>query len=136
MPSLDSLSEQLGAALLARGFLMATAESCTGGLVAAAITSIAGSSEWFDRGFVTYSNQAKHDIHSRAHVAVSITGIAGPSGGSATKPVGLVWHGLALQDKAGQARITSLMKHYAGDRAAVRAQAAQAALMQALKALK
>lgn len=164
MPSLDSLSEQLGAALLARGFLVATAESCTGGLVAAAITSIAGSSEWFDRGFVTYSNQAKHDMlgvplalieqhgavseevacamaegalaHSRAQVAISITGIAGPSGGSATKPVGLVWHGLALQDKAGQARITSLMKHYAGDRAAVRAQAAQAALMQALQALK
>lgn len=110
----------------ARGVMIATAESCTGGLIAAALTSIAGSSDVVDRGFVTYSNEAKQDMlgvdddtlathgavsaqtaaqmaagalaRSRAGLAVSVTGIAGPDGGSADKPVGLVWFGLARTD--------------------------------------
>lgn len=111
----------------ARGIMLATAESCTGGMIASALTDIAGSSAVVDRGFVTYSNEAKQDMlgvkaetldrfgavsaetaremaegalaHSRAGIAISVTGIAGPGGGSADKPVGLVWFGLA---QAGQ----------------------------------
>jgi nicotinamide-nucleotide amidase len=156
---IDSLAAQLGAALLARKLMMATAESCTGGGVAAAITSIAGSSDWFDRGFVTYSNQAKHDMlgvplalieqhgavseevaramaegaltHSRAQVAISITGVAGPSGGSAAKPVGTVWLGVALRTPQGITTQASL-HHYPGDRAEVRLQAATQALRAAI----
>lgn len=124
--------EHLAARLLevcrAEGLMVATAESCTGGLVAGAITDIAGSSEIFDRGFVTYSNEAKMETlgvapatleahgavsretalemaqgaltHSRADVAVSITGVAGPGGGSAEKPVGLVHFGVARRGAA------------------------------------
>jgi nicotinamide-nucleotide amidase len=153
---IDSLAAQLGAALLARKLMIATAESCTGGLVAAAITSIAGSSDWFDRGFVTYSNQAKHDMlgvplelieqhgavseevahamaegalkQSVAQVAISITGIAGPSGGSAQKPVGTVWLGVALRTPQG-ITIQASLHHYSGDRAHVRLQAATDALL-------
>ena len=112
-------------ALRQRGWMAATAESCTGGLIAAALTAVAGSSDVMDRGFVTYSNAAKTDMvgvpatlivvhgavseevaramaegalaHSVAHVAVSVTGIAGPGGGSADKPVGLVWFGCAVR---------------------------------------
>lgn len=115
----------------ADGVMIAAAESCTGGMVAAAITEIPGASAVLDRGFVTYSNEAKAEMlgvplaliarhgavsgpvaramakgalaHSRADIAVSITGVAGPTGGSAQKPVGLVWFGLAL--KGGAARI-------------------------------
>ena len=115
-----------------RGLKIATAESCTGGLVAAALTEIAGSSDVFDRGFVTYSNDAKIELigvpaetiaaqgavseataramaegalaASRADVAVSVTGIAGPDGGSAEKPVGLVWFGCARRGGATVAR--------------------------------
>lgn len=161
MNEIDSLAAQLGAALLARKLMIATAESCTGGLVAAAITSIAGSSDWFDRGFVTYSNQAKHDMlgvplalieqhgavseevaramaegaltHSRAQVATSITGIAGPSGGSTQKPVGTVWHGLARRTPQGIVTQATL-HHYPGDRAQVRLQAATEALQAAINA--
>ena len=107
-----------------KGLLLATAESCTGGLIAASLTDIGGSSDVVDRGFVTYSNEAKYEMlgvpteliaahgavseevalamaagalaHSRAGIAVSVTGIAGPGGGSENKPVGLVWFGLAL----------------------------------------
>jgi nicotinamide-nucleotide amidase len=156
---IDSLAAQLGAALLARKLMMATAESCTGGGVAAAITSVAGSSDWFDRGFVTYSNQAKHDMlgvplalieqhgavseevarvmaegalaNSRAQVAISITGIAGPSGGSAAKPVGTVWLGVARRTPQGITTQASL-HHYPGDRAEVRLQAATQALRAAI----
>ena len=112
------------AVLMAKGLKLATAESCTGGMVAAAITDIAGSSEVFDRGFVTYSNDAKSDMlavpaslveafgavssqvaiamaegaldHSLADIAVAITGIAGPSGGSIEKPIGLVHFACAM----------------------------------------
>ena len=136
-----------------KGWKIATAESCTGGLVAAAITDIAGSSEVFDRGFVTYSNAAKTEMlgvptelisnhgavsqavaramaegaltHSAADVAVSITGIAGPSGGSAEKPTGLVHFACATRGK------TTHLEMRFGDlgRAAVR----QAAVRQALQ---
>jgi nicotinamide-nucleotide amidase len=118
-------AEALLAAYRARGWKIATAESCTGGLIAACLTAIAGSSDVVERGFVTYSNQAKTDLlgvdaaliervgavseavaramaagalaRSLADAAVAVTGVAGPSGGSAEKPVGLVWFGLATQ---------------------------------------
>ena len=126
-------AEQLVAALRAKAWKMATAESCTGGLVAAAITDIAGSSDVFDRGFVTYSNRAKSEMlgvdpalieangaiseavaramaegalkMSGADIAVSITGIAGPGGGSAAKPVGLVHFACATRDATRHLRI-------------------------------
>jgi nicotinamide-nucleotide amidase len=161
--TMSELAAKLGAALLQRGFMIATAESCTGGLVAAAITSVAGSSDWFDRGFVTYCNQAKHDMlgvplelieqHgavseevaramaegaltcSHARVALSITGIAGPGGGSDAKPVGLVWHGFAVPRHDAAPALHSISKHYAGDRAAIRSQACAFALTYALQML-
>ena len=123
---------------------MATAESCTGGLIAARCTDLAGSSDWFERGFVTYSNAAKTEmlgvdaaliaqygavsepvvramvqgalLHAQAQVAVAVTGVAGPSGGSAAKPVGTVWLGWATP-----AGVVSEVQHFAGDRARVRA---------------
>lgn len=123
---------------------LATAESCTGGLIAAACTDLAGSSNWFERGFVTYSNEAKTELlgvdaaliervgavseavvramaqgavqHSRAQVAVAVTGVAGPTGGSPAKPVGTVWFGWATPDG-----VFSEVQHFDGDRAAVRA---------------
>lgn len=156
MADLESLAAQLGAALKARGWMLATAESCTGGLVSAAITSVAGSSDWFERGFVTYSNEAKTELlgvpgeliaqhgavseqvaramaegalaHSRAHMAVSITGIAGPAGGSADKPVGTVWFAFASRDASGTVQCDAALRRFDGDRAAVRAQAAASAL--------
>lgn len=132
-------------ALQARGWMMATAESCTGGLIAAACTDVAGSSSWFDRGFVTYSNAAKSemlgvptqliDTHGAVSeavaramaqgaaaragvaVAVSVTGVAGPGGGSADKPVGTVWMCWSI---AGTVHTQCL--HFAGERAQVRQQ--------------
>jgi nicotinamide-nucleotide amidase len=129
--------------LLVRGWLLCTAESCTGGLIAAACTDLAGSSNWFERGFVTYSNAAKSELlgvddqlletqgavseavaramaagaltHSRAHVAIAVTGVAGPAGGSADKPVGTVWFGFALP-----AGVRSEVRHFEGARADVR----------------
>ena len=125
------------------GRLMATAESCTGGMIAAACTDLAGSSNWFERGFVTYSNDAKTEMlgvdaaliarHgavseevaramaqgaiqcSHAQVAVAVTGVAGPAGGSAAKPVGTVWFGWATP-----AGVVSEARRFDGDRAAVR----------------
>ncbi len=130
--------------LLARHWMLATAESCTGGLIAATCTDLSGSSNWFDRGFVTYSNEAKTELldvpaaliarhgavsepvaqamaqgalrHSRAQAAVAVTGVAGPTGGSADKPVGTVWFGFAWAGKVHTER-----QQFAGDRAAVRA---------------
>ena len=137
--------------LLARGWMLATAESCTGGLIAAACTDLAGSSDWFERGFVTYSNAAKTELlgvppaliaqhgavsepvvramaagavaHSAAHVSVAVTGIAGPTGGSEDKPVGTVWFGWCV---AGATH--SELRRFAGDRAAVRAATVRHAL--------
>ncbi|MGE3772564.1 MAG: CinA family protein [Gammaproteobacteria bacterium] len=144
MSEIFDLSRTLGERLLARGWLLATAESCTGGGIAAAVTDVAGSSAWFDRGFVTYSNAAKQAMlgvpaatleahgavseataramaagalaRSAARIAVAVTGVAGPSGGSPAKPVGTVWFGYALADGAVHARL----HRYDGDRAAVR----------------
>ncbi len=129
--------------LLRRQWMLATAESCTGGMVAAACTDLAGSSAWLERGFVTYSNAAKTQMlgvdaqliathgavsepvaramaqgalhHSAAQVALAITGVAGPGGGSAAKPVGTVWFAFA-----GPWGVHSEVQHFAGDRAAVR----------------
>jgi nicotinamide-nucleotide amidase len=123
--------------------MLVTAESCTGGMISSACTDLAGSSQWFERGFVTYSNEAKHEMlgvpkelidahgavsepvaramamgaieHSHADVAVAVTGIAGPTGGSADKPVGMVWFGFALNGEC-----VTETKLFAGDRAAVR----------------
>jgi nicotinamide-nucleotide amidase len=149
---LEQFAEQLGALLLERGEWLVAAESCTGGWVAQSVTAIAGSSTWFDRGFVTYSNAAKVDMlgvsestlarhgavseavaramaqgalaHSQADWAVAITGIAGPGGGSPEKPVGTVC--FAWASKAGGCEAQT--RHFAGDRAAVRAQSVRHAL--------
>jgi len=146
-----ALAARLGAAALARGTMIATAESCTGGLVAGAITSIAGSSGWFERGFVTYSDLAKEQQlgvasltierfgavseetakamaegavrGSAAQWAVAVTGIAGPDGGSPDKPVGTVWFAWAGPD-----HLQALKRQFDGDRAAVRQASVQAAL--------
>lgn len=134
----------LAEALLRKGLKLVTAESCTGGLISAACIELAGSSKWFERGFVTYSNAAKAEAlgvdpaviasqgsvseavaramaqgalaHSHAQVAVAVTGVAGPTGGSATKPVGTVWFGFALPQG-----VVSEMRRFEGDRSAVRA---------------
>ena len=138
-------AEDLLAACRSKGIMLATAESCTGGLIAAALTAIAGSSDVVDRGFVTYSNQAKNEMigvpmpliethgavseevacamavgalaRSRAAIAVSVTGVAGPSGGSAEKPVGLVCFGLARTGKPA----FSERQVFPGDRGEIRA---------------
>ncbi|MEN9982271.1 MAG: hypothetical protein RI918_240 [Pseudomonadota bacterium] len=130
---------------------LATAESCTGGLIAAACTDLAGSSQWFDRGFVTYSNAAKTEMlgvdaalisqfgavseqvaaamaqgavrHSAAQVSVAVTGVAGPTGGSAEKPVGTVWIGWCVNGQT-----TTELCHFDGDRTMVRALTVQRAL--------
>ncbi|GAB2607701.1 CinA family protein [Ramlibacter solisilvae] len=143
--------EQLAALLRERGWMLATAESCTGGLVAGACTELSGSSDWFDRGFVSYSNAAKTEMlgvdaaliaahgavsepvaralavgavqRSKAQVGVGITGIAGPTGGSPEKPVGLVWFGFSVDGQ-----LSSEMRRFGGDRAAVRAAAVRHAL--------
>ncbi len=146
MPSQTCLLplSDLAQALLARGWMIATAESCTGGLIAASCTELAGSSAWFDRAVVTYSNEAKAELlgvppeliaahgavsepvaramaegvlqRSRAQMAVAVTGIAGPSGGTADKPVGTVW--LAWAERGGVTQ--AVCQHFDGDRAAVR----------------
>ena len=153
------LCTQLAALLLAQKRKLATAESCTGGLIAAACTDLAGSSDWFERGFVTYSNAAKTDMlgvdaaliaahgavsepvvramaegalrHSLAQVAVAVTGIAGPSGGSAERPVGTVWLAWGLPWG-----IESEVQHFGGDRAAVRSATVQHALQQLIALLR
>lgn len=145
----------LAEALLARNWTLALAESCTGGGIAAACTDLAGSSRWFERGFVTYSNAAKQELlgvhadtlqahgavseavvremaagaleHSRADLALSVSGIAGPDGGSVQKPVGTVWFGLAWRED-GELRVEARQALFAGDRAAVRRQAVAFAL--------
>jgi len=155
----STLAEQVGAALKAHGMMLATAESCTGGGIAEALTDISGSSAWFERGFVTYSNVAKAEMlgvrlstleahgavseatvremaagalqHSRAQLAVAVSGIAGPTGGTPEKPVGTVWFGWALRDGEVHARL----HHLKGDRASVREQSVQIALQGALNML-
>jgi len=137
------LVERLAQALTARGWMMATAESCTGGRIAGACTDRAGSSDWFERGFVTYSNAAKTELlgvpadliaahgavsepvaramaagaraHAPVQVSVAVTGVAGPGGGSAAKPVGTVWFGWATPQG-----VETECVRFDGDRAAVR----------------
>lgn len=156
---LIDLAAQLGRALQAREWKLATAESCTGGWVAKLLTDIAGSSAWFDRGFVIYSDASKQELldvraatlkefgavseqtaremasgalaHSPADVALAITGIAGPGGGTADKPVGLVW--FAWARRSGALRVAQ--QQFGGDREAVRRQAVAAALQGALRVL-
>ena len=151
-----TLSTTVGQALQARGLLLATAESCTGGGVAQAVTDVGGSSAWFERGFVTYSNGAKSGMlgvpadliaahgavseevaaamaqgalaHSDARVAVSTTGIAGPTGGVPGKPVGTVCFGWAMDGRVLTQRLV-----FAGDRQAVRTQAVAHALQELLR---
>jgi nicotinamide-nucleotide amidase len=145
-------AEALLAVCRAAGLRLATAESCTGGLVAATLTAIAGSSDVVERGFVTYSNASKTEMldvpaalitsvgavsepvaramaegalrHSAADLAVSVTGIAGPAGGTAEKPVGLVWFAAARRGTA----VRTLRRQFPGDRAAIRAAAVRQAL--------
>jgi len=149
---LDRLAAVLGERLKARGLVLATAESCTGGWAAQAVTSISGSSDWFDRGFVTYSNAAKREMlgvstqtldrhgavseetaremaagaiaASGAGVAVAVTGVAGPTGGTSAKPVGMVCFGWALRG----GRVDTVTRHFVGDREAVRLQSVVFAL--------
>ena len=138
----------LADALRARGWRIATAESCTGGRIAGCCTDLAGSSDWFERGFVSYSNAAKTELlgvdaalieaqgavsepvalamaegalrQSRADLAVAVTGVAGPGGGSTAKPVGTVWLAWAWRDAAGQVCRLAQHQRFDGDRAAVR----------------
>ncbi|MGL4666426.1 MAG: CinA family protein [Saezia sp.] len=147
----EFLLSRLSAQLLAKNQLLCTAESCTGGLIAAYCTEIAGSSQWFERGFVTYSNAAKHHsigvpenlikkygavsqevakamatgalAHSQAHWSIAVTGIAGPSGGSLEKPVGLVWSAFAWRTSLAQKQgfnIYSESNLFDGDRHSIR----------------
>lgn len=139
----EQLVLKLSAALLDAGHRVCTAESCTGGLIAKTCTDLAGSSDWFERGFVTYSNAAKSEMlavpatviedygavsepvatamasgalrHSHADYAIAVTGIAGPGGGSAEKPVGSVWIAVASADQ-----MVAKLFQFDGDRAAVR----------------
>ena len=157
-PSVTELVLSLSRLLLDKKLQLATAESCTGGLIAAACTDLAGSSAWFERGFVTYSNDAKMELlgveerllrragavcegvaramvtgalaHSKAQVAVAVTGVAGPTGGSASKPVGTVWFGFAVPGQ-----VVTEKCHFNGDRAAVRAATVRHAFTRLLELL-
>jgi nicotinamide-nucleotide amidase len=153
-----ALCEGLASRLQARGWMLATAESCTGGMISAACTDLSGSSNWFERGFVTYSNEAKTEMlgvdaaliaqhgavsevvaramafgavrHSRAQVSVAVTGVAGPTGGTPQKPVGTVWFGFQVDGQ-----LASETCRFDGDRAAVRAATVQHALRRLLELL-
>ncbi|MBT2321004.1 CinA family protein [Variovorax paradoxus] len=146
-----ALAGQLAELLQQKGWMLATAESCTGGLIAGACTELSGSSLWFERGFVTYSNAAKSELlgvdaaliaahgavsepvaramaegavaRSQAQAVVSVTGVAGPTGGTAEKPVGTVWFGWSVAGKVRTER-----RRFDGDRAAVRAATVRYAL--------
>jgi nicotinamide-nucleotide amidase len=155
--TLTTFATLVGARLTAKGLKLATAESCTGGWVAQVATSISGSSEWFDRGFVTYSNDAKREMlgvraetlaahgavseetaremaagaldRSGAGVAVSVSGVAGPTGGSAEKPVGMVCFAWALRGGV----LDSETRRFEGDREAIRRQSVIRALQGVLE---
>ncbi len=151
------LAEELGQRLASASLMLATAESCTAGGIAYAVTQVAGSSRWFDRGFITYSNDAKIQqlnvaptylrdfgavsepvaralalgalAHSAAQVAIAVTGVAGPNGGTPDKPVGTVCFGWAIRrDPSVAPWVQTATRHFDGDRAAVRAQSIIAAL--------
>lgn len=150
------LAEQLGLRMQQLGWYLVLAESCTGGGIAQAVSDVPGSSAWFDRGFVTYSNASKIEIlgvqpstlnqhgavseetalemvngalsHSHAALALAVTGIAGPTGGSTEKPIGTVFIAWQLRDQPAQC----VKKHFAGDRHSVRQQVIEYCLHQAL----
>jgi len=154
----NAIVQRLAERLLDLKWMMATAESCTGGMIAAHCTDLAGSSAWFERGFVTYSNEAKTELlglpasliaqdgavsqsvaramalgacyRSRAQVSVAVTGIAGPSGGSAEKPIGTVWLAWCVEGI-----VQTEMRLFPGDRAQIRQATTQAALGGLLKRL-
>ncbi len=156
---LEKLAEVVGQRLLARQALLATAESCTGGWIAQVVTSVPGSSAWFDRGFVTYSNQAKQEMlgvapetlaahgavsaqvaaemaagalsHSQAWVTLAVTGVAGPGGGSEDKPVGTVYLAWARRDQAPLIQ----RRQFAGDREEIRRQTVRVALERLIELL-
>lgn len=156
--SVTDLCTRLADALLRQQLKLATAESCTGGLIAAACTDLSGSSNWFERGFVSYSNHAKTELlgvdtglierwgavseevvramvqgaisRSHAQVALAVTGVAGPTGGSQEKPVGTVWFGWSVSGK-----LHSQVQQFGGDRAAVRAATVRHALQHLLSLL-
>lgn len=152
------LAKQVGKALKSRGLHLTTAESCTGGGISHAITRVSGSSNWFDRGFVTYSNVSKEEMlgvspetlkmhgavseqtvremadgalqYSRAEIAVSVSGVAGPTGGTPEKPVGTVWFAWVGKGKA-----RAVCHHIAGDREAIRVKSVRIALQGVLDLL-
>ena len=162
MSSIDH-AKTLAQLLLARGWKLALAESCTGGLVCATLTELSGSSEWFERGYITYSNQAKTEClgvpaglieshgavseavakamaqgaqrNAGANIGVSITGIAGPTGGTAEKPVGTVCFGWTMPNAGGEPVTTCETKLFSGDRQAIRQQATEHALAGLLQLL-
>ena len=147
--TLFELAERVGTALKTCAMMLVTAESCTGGWVGEAVTAVPGSSRWFDRGFITYTNEAKQEMlgvsaatleqygavsertvremasgalnNSRAQVALAISGIAGPGGGTPEKPVGTVWFAWGFASGA----VTSARRQFAGDRREVRRQAVE-----------
>lgn len=159
------LVQQLSLKLMAKNLMLSTAESCTGGLIAAACTDLAGSSQWFERGFVTYSNASKVELlgveptmvalkgavsqevaramalgalsHSKAQVSLSVTGVAGPTGGSVDKPVGCVWFAwsLLLGEEPNQPHVTSERMDFVGTRQEVRAQTVEHSLTRLLELL-
>ena len=149
---LERLVQNLASGLMKCGWFMATAESCTGGWIAKCCTDLAGSSAWFDRGFVTYSDRAKHDLlgvdfstlkkagavsrttaiqmaegtrhQAGVNAALAVTGIAGPAGGTTEKPVGMVWFAWSLEGRQSSSEVI----HFQGDRDAVRRQTVKHAL--------
>lgn len=157
--NLHHLAGQVGDCLLESRRQLACAESCTGGFISKVVTDIAGSSQWFDRGFITYTNQAKTELlgvpsetigehgavseatvramaagalrHSQAAVSLAVTGVAGPGGGSLDKPVGTVWFAWASRDDG----VESERQQFLGDRDAVRRQTVAHALEGVLKRL-
>lgn len=161
---IESLVKQIASACMPHQTKIVTAESCTGGMISTALTDISGSSAYFDCGFVTYSDEAKAELlnvssaslskhgavsetvamemaigalqASQAHIALSVTGIAGPTGGSAEKPVGLVYFGLAYRSKTSpdaSLSVTSYREVFSGDRSAVRKQTQKRGLELILK---
>ncbi len=156
---MDILAAQVGEALKSHGLMLATAESCTGGAVAMAVTDIGGSSAWFERGFITYANDAKQEMlgveqdtmirygavseavvremvtgalrHSHAQMALAVSGIAGPSGGTPDKPVGTVWFAWGI--KGGQC--LAQLHRLSGNRAEIRARSVHIALQGVLELL-
>lgn len=156
--------EQLAQLLIKNNKQLTVAESCTGGWVAKVLTDLTGSSVWFERGFVTYSNEAKHEMlgvaastletygavsqetvtematgalkNSHADFSLSISGIAGPDGGSAEKPVGLVWFSWAAIENNKQNTLATEKQVFSGDRESVRQQAVEYALKEIIKLLK